>query len=279
MVGPEGEGVGVISQLSAANLNAAYGRAAEAWRDGTDAAYRRYGEALVAAYPEPLKGLRIIDIGAGSGAVSVALRTAGADVVATDASTEMLTMARQLLPGLSTVVADATALPFENDSFDGATSGFCVNHLAEPHRLLSEAARVVRPGGFVLATSFLANDDHPVKEAVESAARQVGWARPAWYDDMQIWSALTDSPPGLESMAEKAGLDDIHVQEAVVDTCMDAAAEQVRWRLGMAQFAGFVEDLESADRYKLIAMAEAKLGNRPQPLVRTVLILSSRAPA
>jgi SAM-dependent methyltransferase len=177
------------------------------------------------------------------------------------------------------VVADAMELPFSDGEFDGATAGFCINHLPEPGRFLAECARVVRPGGFVLASTFAGNEEHPAKACVEQAAREHGWNPPPWEKDFRSASALTDTEAGLSRVAELGGLEDIRVQRVVVDTGLSSATDLVRWRLGMAQISGWVTRLSPATRQELIAAAEASLGSQTQPLRRSVLILSSRTPA
>jgi len=54
------------------------------------------------------------------------------------------------------VVADLTALPFDDDSFDAATSEQVFEHLENPTKAAAELMRVVRPGGLIhIATPFL----------------------------------------------------------------------------------------------------------------------------
>jgi SAM-dependent methyltransferase len=56
-------------------------------------------------------------------------------------------------------VGDATALEFEDDSFDGAVNRFSLHHIPVPQRVLAEMARVVRPGGYVVLADHLADAD------------------------------------------------------------------------------------------------------------------------
>jgi SAM-dependent methyltransferase len=48
------------------------------------------------------------------------------------------------------LVADAHALPFDADVFDGAWADRTFQHLADPGQALAELVRVVRPGGAVV---------------------------------------------------------------------------------------------------------------------------------
>jgi ubiquinone/menaquinone biosynthesis C-methylase UbiE len=64
----------------------------------------------------------------------------------------MLRRARQRLKSERPdyVVADVTSLPFANDSFDGITCGYVLEHVPDPAAGLSELARVLRRGGRML---------------------------------------------------------------------------------------------------------------------------------
>lgn len=279
MVGPSRRGGGNIPAMTVHEIAAAYEGGADAWLLGPDSAYRRFAAALVAVAPHWLAGARVLDVGAGTGAVSAILVAKGARVVAADNSPDMLRIAQRTVPVLETVVGDAMDLPFGESEFDGVTAGFCINHLPEPDRFLRECARVVRSGGFVLASTFSANDEHPAKACVEEAAREKGWVPPAWDEVFRSSSALTDSEEGLAHMAALAGLESTTVARVVVDTGLSTAQDLVRWRLGMAQMSGWVSSLSEEDREELIQTAEDRLGSQPQSLRRSVLILSSTVPA
>lgn len=92
-------------------------------------------------------GRRVLDICCGHGNLSQALAAAGAEVTGLDFSPAMLDIARRRAPGVTLVEGDCAALPFEDASFDAATCGFAIMHVPDAARLLSEARRVLRPGG------------------------------------------------------------------------------------------------------------------------------------
>ena len=264
---------------SAGSSTRPYEAAADAWLAGADPAYRRFADVLVAAAPEPLRGLRVLDIGAGTGAATRSLLAVGAEVSAVDESPAMLRNARGVVPGVALVAGDATALPFADASFHAAVSAFCINHLDQPHLLLAEAGRVVRRGGCVLASTFEEGDDHPAKAAIDSVLAQWGWQQSAWHRDFSSrTSGLTGTPDRLGAIGERAWLDDVRVAAVEVDTGLTSATELVGWRLGMAEQATFLATLSPADRTALTTEAEAVVGAAPPPLVRTMLILVARAP-
>jgi len=98
-------------------------------------------------------GQRILDIGCGTGAVSIELaRQVGASgrVLGIDISVPMLERARQLTPGelpADYVLADATVYPFEPASFDRLVSRFGVMFFADPVLSFRNLRRALRPGG------------------------------------------------------------------------------------------------------------------------------------
>ena len=64
----------------------------------------------------------------------------------------MIETARQLHPNFQFQVADATNLPFENAVFDAVVMGFTLFLIDKPDIALSEALRVLAPGGKIAFT-------------------------------------------------------------------------------------------------------------------------------
>lgn len=105
----------------------------------------------------PRKGMRVLDLAAGTGTSSAALAAHGAHVTAADFSEGMLAEGRRRNAGndlIDFVWADATQLPFEDDSFDAATISYGLRNVSEPKLALAEMARVVKPGGRVVIAEF-----------------------------------------------------------------------------------------------------------------------------
>jgi ubiquinone/menaquinone biosynthesis C-methylase UbiE len=260
-------------------MSADYGRSADLWRSGLDPVYRRFAHALVGTAPVDLAGLRVVDVGAGTGALSSELLASGADPIAVDASPVTLGQARGALGGLRAVAGDAVRLPLATHCADALLSAFLINHLPQPSLLLAGAARVVRPGGLVMAMTFAAGVDHPAKTAVDEVARRRGWQVPAWFDEQKRWAALTDTPTGLADQAERAGLPVSDVRVIDVEAGPLTPRELVGWRLGHAHVAGFVSGLGGDARHQLFREAEEAVGPGPQSLRRELLVLSSHLPA
>ena len=101
------------------------------------------------------KPLRILDIGCGTGAMLDVLAPYG-DVVGADYSPEALSYCAQR--GASSgqryklARADIRRLPFQSGSFDVVTAMDVIEHIDDDGAALREIARVLRPGGALLAT-------------------------------------------------------------------------------------------------------------------------------
>jgi ubiquinone/menaquinone biosynthesis C-methylase UbiE len=115
------------------------------------------GPALVAA-AGVRTGDRVLDVAAGSGNASIPAALAGATVTATDLTPELLDAGRREAWGhdvdLRWQVADAEALPFDDDAFDTVLS--CVGVMFAPHHQVAadELVRVCRPGGTIALLSW-----------------------------------------------------------------------------------------------------------------------------
>lgn len=105
----------------------------------------------------PLPGQRILDLAAGTGASSVSLARSGAEVVAGDFSRGMIAEGRRRhgnVPNLTFTEADATDLPFEDDTFDAVTISFGLRNVNDPKKALAEMLRVTAPGGRLVICEF-----------------------------------------------------------------------------------------------------------------------------
>ncbi|MEX0939027.1 MAG: class I SAM-dependent methyltransferase [Pirellulales bacterium] len=118
------------------------------------------GERLFRERKFDLRGLRsILDVGSGAGQIAqhlVKFADPGTRITCFDLSQPMLRRARNRLRSSAPefVAADLARMPFADESFDGVTCGYVLEHLPDPHTGLAELSRVMRPGGrmFLLTT-------------------------------------------------------------------------------------------------------------------------------
>jgi SAM-dependent methyltransferase len=262
--------------VSSVALRTAYDSAAEAWGGAPDRVFGALAEALLVRGPL-WRGLVVLDVGAGSGTATRRLVAAGATAVPMDAAAGMLAVARARC-ACRPVAGDAMVLPVRTGAVDAVVMGFLLNHLPEPAAALAEAARVVRPGGWILASTWARENDHPVKHVVEAALLARGWTPPQWYVELKEGTALlTDSADGLADAARIAGLVGIHASRVDVELPL-GLSDLVGWRLGMPNNAPFVAALSQADRHALLTeLSQATVG-MPAMTCATVM-LAARGPA
>jgi ArsR family transcriptional regulator len=101
------------------------------------------------------------DLGCGTGHVASAMAPFVARVIAVDRSGEMLQAARRRLrdlPGVEVRRGELEALPIAADELDAATLLLVLHHLPDPAAALSEARRVLKPGGRLVIVDMLAHD-------------------------------------------------------------------------------------------------------------------------
>lgn len=141
-----------------------------------------------------------LDVATGAGHTAMLFAPHVAHVIASDLTEPMLAKTAQLaaesgLTNLETRLADAEALPFDDNSFDLVTCRLAFHHFPNPHQALSEIARVLKPGGLFGLTD---NITVPEKQAAGyyNAYEKVRDPSHHWvYPQVR-----------LEAMLQKAGL-------------------------------------------------------------------------
>ena len=95
---------------------------------------------------------RVLEVGCGWGDLAVRLgRELAVEVVAVDLSPRMVELA--CAQGVDARVADVQALPFDDGEFDCVTANWMLYHVPDLDSGLSELARVLRPGGRLVAAT------------------------------------------------------------------------------------------------------------------------------
>jgi SAM-dependent methyltransferase len=244
----------------------AYDGLASEWERGAANVYQPLAAALVATSPVALDGRLVLDSGSGTGAVARAATASGALVVAAERSLTMLNHQHgQPWPG---VAADVLDLPFKDGAFDVALAGFLINHMP-PGPALAELARVVGPGGVVLASTWATDGPDPVKAAIDTVMAYWGWSPPVWYQRMKDEVLpISGSPRRLAESAEQVGLVDVTASVRRVDLGLRDPAAVVAYRMTLPHTAAWVATLddttrEEVTRQALTAVARHVVGWRP----------------
>jgi len=99
-----------------------------------------------------VNGLRGLDIGCGEGYMTRGAAQRGANMTAIDISDVFIEQAKKLEEesplGITYQVASAVELPFGNNDFDFAIAAMSLMDIAETERVIREAKRILRKGGF-----------------------------------------------------------------------------------------------------------------------------------
>ena len=123
------------------------------------------------------KYARVLDVGCGTGDLSVALfDNTAAEVTGIDFCGPMLKLAKSKAPQLQFIEGDALRLPFAEASFDGLTIGFALRNLSNVERGLRELLRVLKPNGHVAILEF----SQPVNPVFASLVKFYNWRLLPW---------------------------------------------------------------------------------------------------
>jgi SAM-dependent methyltransferase len=171
-------------------------------------------DALVELAPAE-DGARWLEVACGPGIVSRALAPRVGSVHGLDLTPSMVEKARAEAEaaGVENVdfsLGDATALELEDGAFDGAITRFSLHHIPVPGRVLAEMARVVRPGGWVVVSDHVTDEDG---------------AAAAWHAEIERlrdpshWASLT--PTRIRELGVAAGLELDHEQVLPFDIDYD----------------------------------------------------------
>jgi SAM-dependent methyltransferase len=103
---------------------------------------------------EPMTGKRLLEIGGGIGLLQAIARTEGIQAFSVEPETFNCQLARDVLQSYrmpQTWVAQSVGerLPFPDETFDIVCSFLVMEHVRDPRCVLSEAARVLKPGGYL----------------------------------------------------------------------------------------------------------------------------------
>ncbi|MBW3536125.1 MAG: class I SAM-dependent methyltransferase [Gemmatimonadetes bacterium] len=180
------------------------------------------------------RGMRVLDVAAGSGGLSIPAARMGARVLATDLAPEMLRglEARARREGLAEVevrAMDGHALELDDDTFDMAGSQFGVMLFPDMPLGVREMARVTRPGGRVLVHAY--GDPREVEFLsffLDAAHAAVPGFQGPPLDPPPLPFQLRD-PERLREVLSDAGLTEIRVETVPETLEFESATAMLDW--------------------------------------------------
>ena len=190
--------------MNTADVKAFFDRVASDW-DTMRIAY--YDERVIdrlGDFADLTPDMVVADVGTGTGFVAAGIAPRVAKVIGIDISERILDVARHNLEELAIDnvdlrEGDITALPLADNSVDAAFANMVLHHAEDPAAMLTEMARVVRPGGVVAICDEV---DHPWE-----------WMREEHAD---IWLGFKES--ALHSFLKKAGFAKVEVTMVARET-------------------------------------------------------------
>lgn len=107
--------------------------------------------------PKQIADKEVLELATGPGLLAKHVANASKSMIATDYSDGMIKEARKgkYPVNLNFEVADATALPYANESFDVVLIANALHVMPNPEKALSEIDRVLRKGGMLIAPNFV----------------------------------------------------------------------------------------------------------------------------
>lgn len=189
-------------------------------------------------------GMRLLDVAAGSGALSLSAARLGANVTSVDISPVMIerlkSRAREEGLDLEASVMDGHALDLENDTFDIVASEFGVMLFPDLPRGLREMARVTKPGGRMVVVTL----GSPTKiEFFRFFIRAVQAAVPGFtgppMDPLPLPFQVQD-PEKLRREMVSAGLKDVRVEETSEEMKYQSGKQFWDWVTNSNPIAGAI---------------------------------------
>lgn len=204
------------------------------------------------------KELKILEIGCGPGALAGALHRwyPHAEITAVDRDSEFIRFATEHEPEVNFMEGDATALPFEDNTFDVTISNTVAEHI-EPSKFYGEQIRILKPGGVCIVLSSRKGININAKCITFNEHEQQFWKKAEQYDDSMDRFAVCKYPMSeaeIPATMAKYGFSNVSTGFATVDLTPD----NPRFSASLAL------DMINANRYTALDAIESVLHTMPE---------------
>lgn len=239
---------------SEATIASMYDEGALAYEQHWAPALHRHAQDLVASLPAPgdSEPRVVVDVAIGSGALVPALLAAAGPagrLLTLDRSRGMLLRSSPEVPRIQ---ADAARLPLADRSVDAVVQAFVLFLLPDATLAVAEAARVLRPGGWLLAATWGSQTgtgaDGLIREELDAAGAPT-------FPELPRSDHLTDSAQAMQGLLG-AAFTDVRTTSRSLDARFDAeSALQMRTGCGVLgwRYARLDDATRQAVRSRLVA--------------------------
>jgi ubiquinone/menaquinone biosynthesis C-methylase UbiE len=212
----------------------------------------------------PASGLKWLDIGCGSGALSEALLRwhAPADLNAIDQSQEFVEVLQSRLGNRAACrVGNALALSQDDSSVDIAVSGLVLNFMSDQDRALSEMMRVTAPGGTVAVYVWDYAGRMDLLRYFWDAVVALDPGALSLHEARRFSDSTADA---IKARFENAGLEQTETAAIEIDTCFQDFDDYWRPFLGgQGPAPTYVQSLDEHARSRLRDLLDDRLPTLP----------------
>jgi SAM-dependent methyltransferase len=221
----------------------------------------------------------LLDIGTGPGDFPIRLRSSGhrGKIVGIDSSAGMIAKAKSAHADINFLQGDAQALPFADRSFDVVSARHMLYHVPDIPRALSEAYRVLKPGGKFLAVTNTHDNFAEYRAALAEAADKL---------EGQIADALRILIPVSQAFSEINGPQFVQEKFGSVTTTLvysalqfESADPPLRYFDSCRSMKNISDEEWALAREKFAEAINHRLRQGPWLVSKTAALLAARKPA
>jgi ubiquinone/menaquinone biosynthesis C-methylase UbiE len=127
---------------------------APSFRERHSLRHRRLFLSKLKESAQPGPGVRVLDLGGGTGAATEVFAQGASEVVVLEPNLRRISRGRSARPSIAFLEGVAESLPFPDRRFDRVTSVLSFHHLKDGPKALAEAYRVLANGGRLVVGDF-----------------------------------------------------------------------------------------------------------------------------